>query len=376
MVKILVVLVGVIFIAQLVRVLELANLLSKTKNEVTDSSNNFNGYLLLISGFALLIFFFWQRAEWMHLTLRNPSSEHGLAIEALWDTTMGLIIIVFLVLTPMLFGFAFLYRGNATRKASYITHNNKLEVFWTAIPAVILFVLIAYGLKVWGDIVNQDTSDAIVIEVYAKQFGWSARYSGDDNQLGRADVRYVGGMNELGVISANTKDTQIDEINQKIKKLEDEISTIPSAGQKKLISERVEKLLKKKKVLTTYFLTTKEDQLLAAEDDIVVKELHLPVNKKVLLKFRSQDVIHSAYLPHFMVQMNCVPGTTTQFAFTPTVTSKDIKKEKGDDFEYILLCNKICGNAHYNMQMKVVVETEDEYNKWLAEQSDKKIINL
>ena len=127
----------------------------------------------------------------------------------------------------------------------------------------------------------------------------------------------------------------------------------------------------------TYYITTSEDQLLAANDDFVVKELHLPVGKKVLFKFRSQDVIHSAYLLHFRVQMNCVPGTTTQFAFTPTITSESMKKEVENDlFEYVLLCNKICGNAHYNMQMKVIVETEEEYNSWLKEQSVNKIANL
>ena len=75
--------------------------------------------------------------------------------------------------------------------------------------------------------------------------------------------------------------------------------------------------------------------------------------------------------------MNCVPGTTTQFAFTPTVTTVDMKKElDNESFEYVMLCNKICGAAHYNMQMKVVVETEEEYNNWLEGQSENKIANL
>ena len=80
-------------------------------------------------------------------------------------------------------------------------------------------------------------------------------------------------------------------------------------------------------------------------DDIVVKEVHLPVNKPVLLKFRSRDVIHSAFLPHFRVQMNCVPGLSTQFAFTPTKTTAEMKAQEGEDFEYIMLCNKICGSV-------------------------------
>jgi cytochrome c oxidase subunit 2 len=277
----------------------------------------------------------------------------------------------------MLFGIAYYFRGRKDRKASFITHNNKLEFFWTAIPAVTLLALISYGLNVWGKIVNQDVSDAIVIELYAKQFGWSARYAGEDNQLGNANVRYVGGRNELGVISKNTKEGQIKAIDEKIEKLLTEIENSNNPAEKKLKSARVEKLEKKRKTLLTYFITTSEEQLLAAEDDVVTKELHLPVGKKVLFKFRSQDIIHSAFLPHFRVQMNCVPGTTTQFAFTPTVTSNDMKKELDNElFEYVLLCNKICGNAHYNMQMKVVVESEEDFNNWMDTQNENKIINL
>ena len=377
MIKVLVLLVGVIFVAQVVRIFELSTLIKKTKNEVTDYSNHINGILLLIAGIGLLVFFFWQRAEWMDQTLQGPASEHGVWIDGLWDTTMALILFVFLALTPLLFTVAYWFRGKKENKASYITHNNKLEFFWTAIPAVVLLVLISYGLRVWGQIVNQDISDAIVIEIYAKQFGWAARYSGDDNTLGRADVRFVGGKNELGVIASNTKDSQLLELDQKIAKLQNDINNSENPAERKLIKQRIDKLVKKKKTTMTYFVTTTPEQLLAAEDDIVTRELHLPVGKKVLLKFRSQDVLHSAYLPHFRVQMNCVPGTTTQFAFTPTVTTVDMKQElKDDTFEYVMLCNKICGAAHYNMQMKVVVETEEEYNDWIANQSVNKISNL
>jgi len=377
MIKLLIVLVTVVFIAQVVRIFELSNLITKTKNEVTDQSNQVNGVLLLCAGIGLLVFFFWQRASWMDQTLQLAASEHGPIIDNLWDVTMGLIIVVFLILTPLLFGAAFLYRGKQDNTASYITHNNKLEFFWTAVPAVVLLVLIVYGLRVWGQIVNQDTSHAMVVEVYAKQFNWTARYAGHDNKLGRADVRFVGGKNELGVISDHTKEQQVLNIEQKISNLENDVNNSINPADKKLISQRIEKLENKKKTLMTYFITTSQKQLLAAEDDIVTKELHLPVGKKVLLKFRSQDVLHSAYLPHFRVQMNCVPGTTTQFAFTPTITTVNMKKELNDEsFEYVMLCNKICGAAHYNMQMKVVIETQEEYNEWMESQNTNKIVNL
>ena len=135
-----------------------------------------------------------------------------------------------------------------------------------------------------------------------------------------------------------------------------------------------------------------------AQDDIVVNELHLPVNRKVIFKMRSQDVLHSAYMPHFRAQMNCVPGMITQFSFTPTLTTEDMRKDpemidkvarineirrknsealvaNGEEpletyeFDYLLLCNKICGNNHYNMQMKIIVEDEEDYNAWIKEQA-------
>ena len=132
-----------------------------------------------------------------------------------------------------------------------------------------------------------------------------------------------------------------------------------------------------------------------AQDDIQSTELHLPKGKQVIFKFRSQDVLHSAYFPHFRAQMNVVPGMVTEFAFVPTVTTDEMRQDAkimkkvahineirskksaelvaegktGLDpytFDYLLLCNKICGMSHYNMQMKVVVEDDADFKKWLS----------
>ena len=133
-----------------------------------------------------------------------------------------------------------------------------------------------------------------------------------------------------------------------------------------------------------------------AEDDKTANEIHIPKGKKVLFKMRSQDVLHSAYMPHFRAQMNCVPGMVTQFAFVPTLTTEEyraipkivdkvthinsLRAKKSIEliangkvaldpyeFDYLLLCNKICGSSHYNMQMKIVVDTPEDYKAWLAD---------
>ncbi len=108
----------------------------------------------------------------------------------------------------------------------------------------------------------------------------------------------------------------------------------------------------------------------AADDRVIkLKEIHLVVNKDYEFLFRSQDVIHSAYMPHFRSQMNTVPGMVTRLKLRPTITTDSMRTITGDDkFDYILLCNKICGAAHNNMWMKIVVEKEEEYKKWYNEQ--------
>jgi cytochrome c oxidase subunit 2 len=323
---------GVLAIAQAVRVFELSSNIKGSDSDVnvTDKDNKTQGLLLLIFLFLFFGSFAWMVVEWDSVMLPVAASLHGLEIDSLWAISMGVIIVAFLITQPLLFGFSYLFRGSKKRKAVYMEHNNKLELFWTGVPAVVLAGLILYGLTTWSAIMNPtNDKEPLVVELYAKQFGWQARYAGGDNQLGYANVRLIEGVNTLGV--------DADDIN--------------------------------------------------SLDDVVTSELHLPKDQPVLFKFRSQDVIHSAFLPHFRVQMNCVPGSKTQFQFIPNKTTAEMRTEpdvvekvksineiraaRGDDpweFDYVLMCNKICGSAHYNMQMKVVVETQEEFDKWMKEQ--------
>ena len=312
MTNILIALVVLLVIVSLVQITRVSELLAELKNEdinnISDSDNNYQGTLTLVIGFSFVIFVIWQMYEWNHLLLPPAASVHGMEIDALMRVSMGLILVVFFALTPLLFFFTYKYRGKKGRKAYFFAHNNKLEVIWTVVPTVVLTALIIYGLRTWDRAMNVDVSNSTIIEVYSKQFGWTARSAGEDNKLGKSNFRLVDNTNVLGV------------------DMED-----PNAA-----------------------------------DDKVLREVHLVVGKPVLLKFRSQDVIHSAFLPHFRVQMNCVPGLSTQFGFTPTKTTKEMKEQEGEDFDYVLLCNKICGASHYNMQMKFIVETQEEYDAWIA----------
>lgn len=328
---------------QLTKIFDLTQVGSNPDNSqvATDNDNNVQGYLMF--GFLAFIYIFtiYGLLKWGHLALHTPASEHGGLVDNLLNITWVLIFTVQAITQVLLHYFAFKYRGKKDQKALYFADNNKLEVVWSLIPAVVLAGLILYGLYAWTNIMFiDDEEDTVVIELYAQQFKWTARYAGADNVLGKANVRYIEGVNTLGVDLADPY----------------------------------------------------------SQDDIVVTELHIPKGKKVHFKMRSQDVLHSAYMPHFRAQMNCVPGMVTEFAFTPIYTTdeyrelpfmvekvshiNDLRSKKSIElvakggtgldpytFDYLLLCNKICGASHYNMQMKIVVDTPEDYKKWLKDKA-------
>jgi cytochrome c oxidase subunit 2 len=314
-----------------------------------DNDNKVNGYLMF--GFLVFIYLttIWCLAYYGKFPLMSDAaSEHGPELDNLMMITMALIFFVQTITQALLHYFAFKYRGRQGQKALYFADSNKLEFIWSIIPAIVLAVLILYGLYAWTNIMfvdEKDEKDAIVIELYAQQFNWEARYSGADGVLGKANVRYIEGVNNLGIDLSDPN----------------------------------------------------------AQDDFASKELHIPKGTRIIFKMRSQDVLHSAYMPHFRAQMNCVPGMVTSFSFIPSVTTAEMREKpamiekvaninnirakksadlvaKGEPaldpytFDFLLLCNKICGASHYNMQMKIVVDTPEEYKAWLKENAPKTIV--
>lgn len=311
-----IVVLAVAAIFQIMRVMQLTSALrNKNSWEITEADNKAQAYMMPLFLLFYFGFIIWQVAKWGSLTLPEPASVHGEEVDMLLTVTWWIIIPVFIVTHILLFYFGWRYRYSKDRRAEYYPHNNKLEMLWTVVPTIVLTSLILYGLNTWNNIMEKVSEDEnpVYIELYAKQFDWTARYAGSDKKFGQANFRLIEGANVLGIDSA--------------------------------------------------------DQF-ASDDKIVKGEFHLPVNRPVQFVFRSQDVIHSAYMPHFRAQMNCVPGMKTAFNFVPKYTTKEMReKVNNPDFDFILLCNKICGAAHYNMQMKIIVESEEEYQKWLDEQA-------
>ena len=331
---------------QIAKIFEVSNLGKKKDDSqvANHKDNDLQGKLM----FAFLVFIYlvtiFSFVSYTKVLLPESASEHGVTYDSLFFISFALIMFVQIITQALLHYFSYKYRGLKNTKATFITHNNRLEFIWTIIPAIVLFGLILYGMTTWSQIMNfEEDEDALVIELYAQQWNWKARYAGNDNVLGDANVRFLNdydGRNTVGIDSSDPN---------------------------------------------------------GLDDIVVTQEFHLPVDRKVIFKFRSQDVLHSAYMPHFRAQMNCVPGMITEFSFTPTITTADMRMNsdvvdkvnrinkiryensqdliaKGEEsldpyqFDYLLLCAKICGSSHYNMQMKIIVESKKDFEKWINKQ--------
>jgi len=286
-----------IAIWQMVKIFDLAQANKDVTQVANDNDNRIHGYLML----AFLVFIYGitivSFALWGDLPLTsNSASEHGPEIDRLMIISMVVIFIVQTITQFLLHYFAFKYKGEKGRKALFYADNDKLEFIWTVIPVIVLAGLIMYGLFTWTDIMNIDEDDdPIVVELYAQQFNWKARYAGEDNVLGKANVRLIN-LDNANILGLDEADPN-------------------------------------------------------AQDDIITTELHLPVGQPILFKMRSQDVLHSAYMPHFRAQMNCVPGMITQFAFTPTVTTEEMRLNP-DIYEKVRNINKIRVQKSKKLQAK------------------------
>ncbi len=375
---ILVIVLAIIAIVQLTKVYEFTRALRKSKEEdITPADNKLQANLMLVWMFVFFIGTIVLYVRYGNY-LPEPASEHGKDVDWLMSVNLWMITIMFFIMNAMLFLVSWKYYYRKDRKAKFVLHDNKLEMIWTLIPGVSMAFIIVFGLITWNKITGPASPDAMLVEVYSKQFDWTARYPGDNNAFGAANYNLISTDNAMGLVTKEKVQAKLDEIDAQIEEIKhqlDENMKVPVMPDSYIetLNDKIYRLERhKQRILDIGEYKTPSgisDWDAGLDDRIVKGEMHIPVGKEIEFVFRSQDVIHSAYMPHFRAQMNTVPGVPTRLKMTPTITTKDMRQKLGnDEFDYILLCNKICGAAHFNMQMTVVVETPEEYNKWLLAQ--------
>ena len=251
----------------------------------------------------------------MDKMLPSSASEQGVQYDNMFKVTLIVTGIVFVITQFLLFWFAFRYQANDKRTAFYYPHNNKLELLWTTVPAIVMTILVVIGLKNWMNFTSEAPVGAQIVEVVGKQFNWVMRYPGADGELGKRDFRDI--SDKDNVLGLDWKDKH-------------------------------------------------------NLDDIIIEtgELHLVKGRPVKLIIGSRDVIHDVGLPHFRFKMDAVPGITTSIWFTPRYSNNNMKEmTHNPNFVYEISCDQMCGKGHYSMRGTVIVhDTQAEFDAWQAGQ--------
>ena len=370
-----VIILGAIAIAQLVRVYEISAKLRKNEeHEVSNRDNRLNARLMLGFMIALFLGFIYLMTAYGWTGRGVAASVEGKETDWLLNLNFVIVIMIFFFTNFLLFFFTFKYVKKPGVKAFYYPHNNKLEMIWTVVPAIVLAVIIILGLQTWNDLIAPTGKEAIRVELFSKQFDWTARYAGQDNTLGKYDYKLTTDNNELALLTSNTIDSALNNMLNgsngisRIQKLLNNRDTIFNDSTSNALradlsrKERLYRLLAQMKANHNKKLDA------SAWDDIIQKDtLVLCKGQQYEISLRAKDVIHSALFTHMRAQMNAVPGMPTRLKFTPSMTTEEMRKSKNNPaFNYTLMCNKICGGAHYKMKMIVVVKEKAAYNAWMA----------
>jgi cytochrome c oxidase subunit 2 len=278
-------------------------------------SNKINGALMIV--FMVLGFVgIYVCNEYLFdktLLAQEAASIQGEKVDQMIWVTLIITGIVFVITQILLFWFAYKYQENDNRKVFFFAHSTKLELIWTAIPAITLTVLVVFGLRNWFFFTGEPPKNAMVVEVTGKQFGWIFRYPGKDAVFGKKYYKNIDpATNSVGIVW--------------------------------------------------------DDKL--AQDDILTEQtMYVVKGTPVKLIIGSRDVIHDVGLSHFRLKMDAVPGIPTTMWFTPKFTTAEMREKTGNpNFAYEISCDQMCGNGHYSMKGIVEVVTQEEYDMWMAKQ--------
>jgi cytochrome c oxidase subunit 2 len=303
---------GFVVVFQIAKASEYVSIL-RGEERTRKENNRINAFLLLAFLIVGLVGVWYCHETLKGKLLGESASNHGERIDTMIYMTTIITGIVFVITQILLFWFAFKYQEKEDQKPYYFPHNNKLEVIWTVIPAIVLTVLVGFGLYYWFQITGEAPKNALVVEVTGKQFSWEFRYPGKDGTFGKKYFKEVSDAkgNPLG-----------------------QIWTDP-----------------------------------ANHDDIyTTQDMHIVVNRPVKLIINAKDVIHDVGLAHFRMKMDAVPGIPTTLWFTPKFTTRQMREKYGPEFTYEISCDQMCGKGHFSMRGTVIVESQAEYNAWLASQ--------
>ena len=239
------------------------------------------------------------------LGLPPLASENGQDVDNLIIYVHWLMLVLFIGWIIYFFYAVWRFRSSRNPKADYVGVRNHASTYIElAVAGVEAVLLVVVAVPLWAKAVDKfpPTDKSTVIQIVAQQFAWNARYAGPDGIFGKQDMKFVTSDNVFGVDPSDPN----------------------------------------------------------GKDDIqVLNEIHVPVNKPVIMYVSSKDVIHSLKIIAMRVCQDAIPGLRIPVWFVPTQTGR-----------YQINCAQLCGNGHAAMTGGfLVVQTQEDYDKWIRSKS-------
>ena len=247
------------------------------------------------------------------------AGDEAVLYDGLFNTILAIAVGFFLVVQGVLIYSIVKFRrreGDDTDGPA-IHENLSLEVVWTAIPTVIVMWVAIYSFDVYTAM--QGTQDLS-----------GMAHGGMHQTVAKADHSSMP-MSKATLASANSDGVLM-------------AGTLP-AGSSDVVAINVSAMQ-----FAWIFNYT---------DEIATAELHVPVGKKIRLNMTAVDVLHAFWVPQLRIKQDVIPGRETYLEFTPRIVG-----------EYPVVCAELCGSYHGGMRTTMVIDTPEDYSKWLKEQQE------
>jgi cytochrome c oxidase subunit II len=245
--------------------------------------------------------------DWLAQYMPPDYSAHGAELDQLSAYVHWLMLVLFIG-WGLLFAFM-LFRFRRSRQQKAVYHGTKSHASkWAEIAVFVVECVLLFGISIpaWSRWTTRPTRDqnAMEIRVVAEQFAWNIHYPGADGVFGKTDVNHVSSSNPLGIDPSDPH----------------------------------------------------------AKDDVAtLNQMHLEVNRPVIIRLTAKDVIHSFSLPYMRVKQDATPGMEVPVHFTPVKTSGEETWE--------IACAQLCGLGHYRMKGQFKVHTKADFDTWMAQQT-------
>jgi cytochrome c oxidase subunit 2 len=253
-------------------------------------------------------------ARWMPI----DASAHGPQLDALTAWVHWLMAALFVGWTVYFLYVLFRFRAGANPQASYEGAESHFSSYIEAGVAIVeVILLVGFAIPAWAAWTDiPETGDAFEVRVVAQQFAWNVHYPGPDGVFGRTDISLVDDVagNPVGLDRSDPA---------------------------------------------------------AADDIIAINQMHLPVDRDIVVHLTSRDVIHSFFLPQMRVKQDAIPGMMTPIHFRAVMATPEESRFPNCAANkecWEIACAQLCGLTHYRMQGYYQVLPQAEFDAWMAQQ--------